>query len=103
MKYVFTILHNNECNFWETVKHDLESLAKQKELDCTIEDVLVANDGEARRWKFAGSPQLLINGKDIDPMADRITNYHASGCRPVVWKGKLYEYVPVEMIAAALD
>lgn len=98
MRYAFTILHNSECNFWLNLKSEIKGYAERKNLDFVIEDVLISNDEEARKWKFAGSPKLLINGIDVNPMADKITNYHASGCLPIVFKGKFYESVPIELV-----
>lgn len=102
MKYIFTILHNSECNFWQTLKKNIDEYAQEEKLDYAIEEVFVHNDEEAKKWKFAGSPQLLINGNDVDPNALKITNYHASGCRPVVVSGVLHEYVPIELIKEAI-
>lgn len=103
MKYAFTILHNSECNFWETLKKDLEKFCQEKNFDYAIQDVLISSDQEAQQWKFSGSPQLLINGEDVDPNAFKITNYHASGCRPVLYKGTFYEYVPIDLIKDTLE
>jgi glutaredoxin len=102
MKYTFTILYNSECNFWKILKVNIEQLAKEIGYEYEIQEVFVHDDEEAKRWKFAGSPQLLINGEDIDPAAPKITNYHAGGCRPVFYKGMLYEYIPIELIKDSL-
>lgn len=102
MKHEFTILHNAACNFWKFLKRDLEALVRDQNLDADIKEVLVKDDAEAARLKFSGSPQLLVNGRDIDPMADRITTFHVGGCRPVLFREKLHEYPPREMIAEAL-
>lgn len=103
MKYTFTILHNAECNFWEVLKSNLEQLAKELGLNYEIEEVFVHTDDEAKQRKFAGSPQLLINGEDIDPASSKITNFHASGCRPVFYKDTFYEYMPIDLIKDALE
>ncbi|MBI4239394.1 DUF2703 domain-containing protein [Candidatus Uhrbacteria bacterium] len=103
MNYTFTILHNSECNFWKNLKEDIEKLAQEKNLQYEVQEIFVGTDEEARQWKFAGSPQLLINGKDIDPAALKITNYHASGCRPVFYKDTFYEYMPIGLIKDSLE
>lgn len=103
MKYVFTILHNAECNFWEILKRDIERMAKERNLEYAIEEVFIHDDEEAQKWKFAGSPQLLINGADVDPNASKISNYHASGCRPVMYHGVFYEYVPLALVEEVIN
>jgi len=102
MKYIFTIFHNKECNFWRILKGRLEKFISEKHLDAEIEEVLINNEEEAKKYRFAGSPQLTLNGKDIDPMANLITNFHIAGCRPVFWKGKSYDYPPMEMVEEAI-
>ncbi|MBI2644805.1 DUF2703 domain-containing protein [Candidatus Uhrbacteria bacterium] len=103
MKYTFTILHNSECNFWKILKMNIERLVKEMNLEYEIQEVLVNSEEEAQQWKFSGSPQLLINGEDIDPSASKITNYHASGCRPVFYKDTFYEYMPIDLVKDFLE
>lgn len=103
MKYQFTILHNEHCNFWRVLKASLEHFVRERKLDAEIKEILIWNDEEARQYQFSGSPQLLMNGKDIDPMADRITFYHAGGCRPVFFRGGHYDYPPMAMVEEALQ
>jgi len=90
------LLRNNECHSWQ------KFLAELREIGVEPEVILIVDDNQAVEFKFAGSPQLLIDGKDVDPMAEKITNFHVSGCRVYLWKGKVYEYPPREMIEAAL-
>lgn len=96
------ILHNKSCNFWLIAKKELEEILKEKGINEPIEEILISNNEEAAQYHFAGSPQIMIDGKDIDPMAEKITNFHESGCRIYFWEGKVYEYPPREMIEEAL-
>lgn len=100
---IIQILHNKDCNFWQIAKKELEALLEEKELTVPIEEILISTDEEAVQHKFAGSPKILVNGQDIDPMADKVTNFHASGCRVYFWKGKAYEVPPREMMEEALQ
>lgn len=93
-----TILHNKTCNIWLTTKGIIESILKENSLSADIEEAVIASDAEAKEHHFAGSPQVLIDGKDIDPMAEKVTNYHESGCRFYLWKDKLHEGPPKEML-----
>ncbi|MBI2633833.1 MAG: DUF2703 domain-containing protein [Parcubacteria group bacterium] len=91
------LLHNKDCHVWQKLFTELQEMGLEPEV------ILVESDEQAREYKFSGSPQVLVEGKDIDPMAERITNYHESGCRVYFWNGKVYEYPPKEMIEAAIS
>jgi len=97
-----TILHNKTCNIWRTTKGIIETILKEGGLSAEIEEVVVANDAEAKDRHFAGSPQVLVDGQDIDPMAGKVSNYHESGCRFYIWKDKLHEGPPKEMLEEAI-
>lgn len=97
-----TILHNKTCNIWRTTKRTIKDILKEKKLSAPIEEIVIASDKMAKTYHFAGSPQVLINGKDIDHMAAQITNYHESGCRFYIWKNNLHEGPPKEMLEDAI-
>lgn len=96
------ILHNKTCNIWRTTKKIIETILKENNLSAEIQEIIIANDEEAKESHFAGSPQVLVGGRDIDPMAEKITNYHESGCRFYMWNDKLHEGPPKEMLEAAI-
>ncbi|MBI1984553.1 MAG: DUF2703 domain-containing protein [Candidatus Wildermuthbacteria bacterium] len=96
------ILHNKTCNIWQTTKGIIETTLKENGLEAEIEEIVIANDAEARDRHFAGSPQVLVDGQDIDPEAQKVTNYHESGCRFYIWKDKLHEGPPKEMLGEAI-
>lgn len=90
------LLHNKECHMWKKLRDILLGMGIEPEV------IEIETEEQAQEFRFAGSPQLLIDGKDVDPMAEKITNFHVSGCRVYLWKGKMYEYPPQEMIETAL-
>ncbi|MEK9148085.1 MAG: DUF2703 domain-containing protein [Patescibacteria group bacterium] len=92
------VLHNQECNFWQHAWKLLEDFIREKNLDANLEEVLIANDEEAVKYHFFGSPHILINGQDLDPEARRVSNFHTGGCRPYFYKDKHYDYPPRQMI-----
>lgn len=96
------LLHNKECHTWNLLLPVLKEAIGELNLGIEPEVIVVESDEDAVKWRFAGSPQVLVDGKDIDPMAERITNYHESGCRIYIWQGKMYEYPPKEMIVESL-
>lgn len=102
-RMMIQVLHNRECNFWQTTWEMLDELIAEKKLDAVLEEVLIADDAEAATYRFFGSPQVMINGRDIDPEASRVTNFHSSGCRPYFSAGSAYDYPPREILEAALQ
>ena len=96
------IVHYRECNFWQKTKADLEALLKKSGLKVPIEEIVVENDAQARQFNFFGSPQVMVNGEDIDPMAKRMTNFHASGCRLYFYNGKAADAPSPEMLEEVL-
>ncbi len=98
------ILRNEECHNWKKLYDALKGWLRMWGLNNHIKPkiTVIRTDEEAKKRKFFGSPQLLINGKDVDPMAERMTNFHASGCRVYIWEGKLYDFPPKEMIEKAI-
>lgn len=97
------VLHNHECTFWQVARRMLEQLIAERKLDAELEEVLIADDADAAKHRFAGSPQVMINGQDVDPEASRMITFHASGCRPYFWGGQHYDYPPRPMMEAALQ
>lgn len=67
-----------------------------------IELIRIDTQEDAEKYRYFGSPQININNKDIDPMAEKITNFKSSGCRLYIYKGSTYEISPKEMIEKAL-
>lgn len=99
----FLLLHNRDCHVWEKFLKELETWLREKEIGGTVEVREVATDEEARALRFFGSPQLTIDGKDVDPMAEKMSNFHAIGCRLYFWEGKTFEFPPLPMIEQALQ
>lgn len=51
---------------WDRLHDVLRDLG----VDAEVKRIEVTTDDEARRWGFAGSPTILVNGRDIDPQPD---------------------------------
>jgi hypothetical protein len=65
--------------------------------------VKIETQEDAETHQYFGSPQININGKDIDPMAENVTNFKFAGCRFYIYKEKTYEFPPKEMLEEALE
>lgn len=96
------VLHNKECPFWRSDWALLERLIKEGKVDVDLEEVLIDTDEKAKQYRFFGSPQVMVNDKDVDPMSERMTNFHWNGCRPYFYKDQMYDYAPEGMIMEAV-
>lgn len=96
------LLHNKECGFWQKTGVDIKELLKEVNTDIIVEEILVEDDEQAKRYRFFGSPQVMINDEDIDPMAKNLTNFHVSGCRPYFYRNQVNDFPPKEMLKEVL-
>lgn len=97
------LLHNKACTFYKKVMDVLEEVLAEKGLPVRYEVILISDDEEAKQYKFFGSPQIMVDGKDIDQNAQKIINYHADGCRVYLYQGQTHDAPPKEMIIEALE
>jgi len=79
----------------------INEVMKQLNIDATVKKTRIANEEEAKRHRFPGSPTVLINGVDIDPKANKETTGGFIGCRIYQYQGQTYEYPPKQMIKTA--
>ena len=105
------LIRNEGCHIWQTAEGVLKEALKEANLPGEYEIIVVKNDEEAKSYRFFGSPQITIDGVDIDPSSEKATQFQASGCRIYMWEAeglegtrsrKMYEYPPKEMILEAL-
>jgi hypothetical protein len=52
---------------WQRLLLALDALA----IDAEVQRLEITTDEEAERWRFTGSPTILVDGRDIDPAAGR--------------------------------
>ncbi len=96
------LFHTDTCHIWQTALKELDATLKENGIDADIRTITVKTQEEAETHRFLGSPTLHINGKDVDPMAKKATQYGLSACRTYWWNGKSYEYPPKDMILEAI-
>lgn len=106
------LIRNEECHIWQTAEKILKEALKENGLLQEYKVIVVKNNEEAQKYRFFGSPQITIDGVDIDPMAAKATQFQAEGCRFYMWeaegpkgsrRSKRYEYPPKEMILQGLN
>lgn len=96
------LIRNKDCHIWQAAEVVLKEALSEVGLPSEYEIVVVENDEEAQKYKFFGSPQITIDGEDVDPAAAKATQFQITGCRIYMWQGKMYEYPPREMIIEKL-
>ena len=97
------LIRNEGCHIWEKAEEVLKETLKDAGLSTKYNVVVVENNKDAEKFRFFGSPQITIDDKDIDPKAEKATQFQAEGCRIYVWNEKMYEYPPKELILQALS
>lgn len=75
-----------EVFFFEGCPHHEPTLQRLREvvealgIDANLREVAVADAKEAEALRFLGSPSVRVNGRDIEPGADELTEF-ALSCR----------------------
>lgn len=96
------LIRNDGCHIWQTAEAELRAALAEAGFQVEPEIVVVKNDEDAKKFRFFGSPQITINGHDLDPTAENFNQHQVLGCRIYIWNGKMYEYPPKEMIVEKL-
>ncbi|MFQ5406370.1 MAG: hypothetical protein ACE5DI_04400 [Candidatus Micrarchaeia archaeon] len=95
--------HTKECHIWKTALSVLEDALADAGVEQNYCVSVITSDEEAEEFKFTGSPTILVNGANVDPMRRKVTKFVALGCAPYFWNQKTFEYPPKEMILQALS
>lgn len=55
------------CSSYSAAWQRLQQVLDELQVSAHLEQIEIKTAQDAERWKFLGSPTILINGKDIDP------------------------------------
>lgn len=96
------ILYIEGCPHREETVQLVDETVERLGLDAEIVETEVADEEQARRLGFLGSPSVRLDGEDIEPgaMADATVGL---GCRVYETPDGLSGTPPVEMLEAALS
>ena len=61
------LLYFDDCPNWLSVLDEVNEVLAAEGVQEDVELVRIADESEAQRLLFAGSPTLRVNGEDIDP------------------------------------
>ncbi len=82
---------------------DVKKILSEEGLTADIQSIDLARAPDLeQKIPFAGSPTILVNGKDIAPAGDEFTGPLRGTCRQYDYKGEVYDYPPRELIRQAL-
>ena len=115
------LLYILDCPWCVKTKELIKEALKELKIKADVEEVLINSDKKARKYKFAGSPTIRINGKDIqeevrknrclpcetisvskEKTTEFVKQECKCGCRIYHYKSKIYPYPPKEMIKKAI-
>jgi hypothetical protein len=63
-----TFLYFEDCPSHDAALARLRQVMAEESVQAEIEIVKVETDEQAQIWHFVGSPTILIDGQDIDPL-----------------------------------
>lgn len=73
------VLYNNSCPSFDQVMSRIKEVIQENNIPVELNTELLTSDQEAKKWKFIGSPTILINDKDIDPVDSNV--FRLDNCR----------------------
>jgi hypothetical protein len=68
------------CPSEEAARVLVDRVASTLDLELELASIRVDDGGAAERLRFPGSPTIRVDGRDVDPGADALTQY-TLGCR----------------------
>jgi len=72
-KKIVTVLRDDDCGADAIVR--VKEIAKRLGIDITVEEIIVANEEQAKALNWPGSPTVRINGLDVERKAREKTSY----------------------------
>ncbi len=97
------ILFYRDCPHYVQTTQDIKAVLIEEGLSANLFSVDLARAPEIEKeMPFAGSPTVLLNGKDIAPAGDEFRGPTRGNCRLYEYEGEVYDYPPKELIREAL-
>lgn len=96
------VLYFDGCPNHEALLPRLRELMAEAGVDAPVALTRVTSAADAAHERFLGSPTLRINGDDVEPAANRRTDFGLK-CRLYPTADGLRGRVPDDLVRAALD
>lgn len=95
-----TFQYFDDCPSHEQALIRLRKVLSEERVTAEIEIIQIETDEQAKRFRFIGSPTILLNDVDIDPP---ITNHYGLACRAYrLEDGRISALPSEEMIRRAI-
>jgi hypothetical protein len=94
------LLFNETCEQVDETQRAIEQAMSELRIKEPIVKVLIKTYGDARKLQFEGSPEVKIDGEDIDPQGH--INFSHTACRTYFFNGKIWPFPPKDMIKEAI-
>lgn len=98
---IVEMLHTEACPHATAYLPRLRQLVVDTGLTTSVQTRLVADPEQAQRERFLGSPTIRVDGRDVDPDANRRRDYGLS-CRIYVSPAGVSGTPPDEWVLAML-
>lgn len=64
------ILYFPDCPLYKELDKLVKEVVQERGVDADLELINIQTKEDAEKYHFTGSPGLLVNGKDIDPLTE---------------------------------
>lgn len=96
------LFYSRTCHVWKEAMENVCTAIAELGLKVPVCVSRIEDDREAAEKGFPGSPTVKINGRDVDPMFDKIKVFKANTCRVYMYGGECYEFPPKKLVLEAL-
>jgi K+-transporting ATPase c subunit len=69
------ILHTSGCGNWQAARDAVRRVAGELRVAVELTDTVVDTQKDAAALRFVGSPSVRVSGHDVQPEAERRTDY----------------------------
>lgn len=69
------VLHSATCPAWQAAVSRIRELAGREGIAVELADSTVETLDEAAERRFPGSPTVRVDGRDVQPEADRLEDF----------------------------
>jgi hypothetical protein len=69
------VLHTETCLAWRATAARIRELASREDIAVELTDLTVETLDEAAERRFLGSPTVRVDGRDVQPEAERLEEF----------------------------
>jgi hypothetical protein len=69
------VLHTETCPTWRAAAARIRELASREDIAVELTDSTVKTPDEAAQRRFLGSPTVRVDGRDVQPDAERLEEF----------------------------